>query len=129
MLREATMHDRFAELAIGVVWGITIAAVVGTALVDNAGMVAGVALALASVIGGVLFTLADQPASAIPAAMPTPIPKPSNSLSLPVRLIALAAPHARRSARGAGRQRGDGAALSHSSKAADSQMKAKSGAR
>jgi hypothetical protein len=79
MLREAIMHDGFGQLAIGVVWGITIAGVVGT-LVDNAAMAAGVGLALASVIGGLLFTLGDQPASAIPLATPKPILRPKTRL-------------------------------------------------
>ena len=79
------MHDGFAQLAIGVVWGITIAAVLGTALVDNAAMAAGVGLALASVIGSILFTLADQPASAIPSATPKPILMPK--ISLPGRAL------------------------------------------
>jgi hypothetical protein len=100
MPKEAVMHDRFAPLAIGMVWGITIAAVLGTALVDNAGMVAGVGLALASVMGSILFTLADQPTSAVPAAMPKPIPNPGNSL--PGRSVAQVA---RQSVRGAGKMR------------------------
>lgn len=66
------MHDGFAPLAIGTVWAITIAAVLGAAFVDNAELAAGVGLAFASIIGGVLFTLADQ--DEIPAAMRTPIP-------------------------------------------------------
>ena len=72
------MHDGLAPLAIATVWVITIAAAVGALLVDNAGLVAGVGLALASVIGSILFTLADHAASAIPAAMRAPGPTRGN---------------------------------------------------
>jgi tetrahydromethanopterin S-methyltransferase subunit C len=66
------MQDRLAPLAIGTVWAITIAAVLGAAFADNAALAAGVGLVLASIIGGILFTIADQ--DEIPAAMRIPIP-------------------------------------------------------
>jgi hypothetical protein len=72
MLTEAAMHDELAPLAIGTVWAITIAAALAAAFADNAALAAGVGLVLASIIGGVLFTLAGQ--DEIPAAMRSPTP-------------------------------------------------------
>ncbi len=67
------MDDGLAPLAIGTVWAITIAAALAAILADNAALAAGIGLAFASIIGSVLFTLADQADTAIPAAMRTPI--------------------------------------------------------
>ena len=70
------MRDGFAPLAIEIVGGITIAAVLGTALVDNGALAAVVGLVFASWIKVVLFTFADSLGSATTAAMPKADPEP-----------------------------------------------------
>ena len=70
------MRDGFAPLEIEIVGGITIAAVLGTALVDNGALAAVVGLVFASWIGVVLFTFADSLGGTTIAAMPKADPQP-----------------------------------------------------
>ena len=55
MLRRFAMRDAYAQLGIGMVWGVTIGGALGFALFNSIAMGAAVGIAIGASIAGVLF--------------------------------------------------------------------------
>jgi len=60
MLRRFAMRDAYAQLGIGMVWGVAIGGALGFALFNSIAMGAAVGIAIGASIAGVLFAASDD---------------------------------------------------------------------
>jgi hypothetical protein len=58
--RNVAMRDAYAQLGIGMIWGVTIGGALGLAVFDSMAMGAAVGIAIGAGIAGVLFAANDD---------------------------------------------------------------------